>query len=117
MEQGKYDLSLYRGDTYSRGFRFWEDQPGGTAFDLTGATAEAEFRDKPGGASVIQFTCAITLPNTITIHLVPAQWAYAPAKKGYWDLEVTFSPTEVYTLIAGDVIVTQDVTNSSVDVP
>jgi len=113
MEQGQYDLKLYRGDTYSRGFRFWEDDIGQTAFDLTGAVAESEFRDKPGGASIMVFTCAITLPNTITIHLVPDQWLNSTAPpKGYWDLEVTFSPTEVYTLIAGDVIVTKDITNS-----
>jgi len=114
MEQGEYDLNLYRGDTFSRGFRFWETTINGTPFDLTGAVAEAEFRDKPGGASVLAFTCVVTLPNTITIHLVPAQWASSTPAKGYWDLEVTFSPTEVYTLLAGEVVVKQDITNSAV---
>jgi hypothetical protein len=109
---GRYDLELYRGDTYAWTFKLWDRDENGTqtATDLTGATVEAEIRDKPGGATVVHLVCVVTLPNIIDVSLTEDMWLNAP-KMGAWDLEVT-SAGGVHTYLAGKVLVTQDVTNS-----
>ena len=111
MTPGKYDLTLYRGDTFELPFVLWEDEAKLTPVDLTDAIVKAEFRDKSGGLTVVAFTCVVTLPNTITVSMTSAMWVGAPSG-GVWDLQLTFPDGEVRTVIAGKVTVTADVTDS-----
>ena len=110
MTPGKYDLKLYRGDFYEWRFRLWQDKERTIAADLTGATVAAEFRDKPGGQTIVAFDCVITQPNIIDMTMTEALWTDAPSG-GAWDMEIDF-PTGPGTVLAGKVIVTEDVTNS-----
>jgi len=110
---GKYDLVLYRGDSYTRRVRLWEDDLKTDPVDLTGATVAAEFRDKSGGTNVVALDCTITLPNIIDVSITPDMWVGAPTS-GAWDLEVTYASGAVITYLAGKVTVTPDVTNSTV---
>lgn len=110
MNPGKYDLRLYRGDFEAWRCQLWQDTARTVAVDLAAATAAAEFRDKPGGTTVVAFDCTITQPNIIDIQMTADLWAGAPAG-GVWDLEVTF-PDGPTTVLAGKVTVTPDVTNS-----
>lgn len=112
MTPGKYDLDLYRGDSYAWRFRFWTDAGQTIPVDLTGATVKAEYRDKPGGAVVVAMTCTVTLPNTVDMKFTTAMWADAPAA-GSWDLQATYSNGVVNTYVAGKVTVTADVTDST----
>jgi hypothetical protein len=111
---GKYDLNLYRGDTYSWRFVLWQDVEKTQPVDLTGALVEAEIRDKHNGAVVVNLECTPTLPNIIDVQLPIELWDEPFPTKGVWDLEVKFPDGEVRTQVAGNVTVTADVTNSEV---
>jgi hypothetical protein len=112
MIPGKYDLKLYRGDSYTWRLILWNDDAKTVPFDLTGAIVESEIRDKPSGAKIIPLTCVITLPNTIDITAYPANSVAAPPK-GVWDCQITLPDGTVKTPIGGQVIVVPDVTDST----
>lgn len=59
MKPGKKDLTIRRGATY-RGFIFVCQDAAGEAVDLTGWTAEAVVRKKPGAAVVLDLEPEIT---------------------------------------------------------
>lgn len=110
-QPAKYDLKLYRGDSYEWRFQLWENLARTAPADLAGATVLAEFRDRPNGAVVVEFACTITEPNLIDVVMDKEQWADAP-KSGSWDLEVTFADGRRRTVVNGKVAVTADVTGS-----
>jgi hypothetical protein len=115
MAPGRYDLALYRGDSYAWTFRLWEDTGRTDPTDLTGATAAAELRDKPNGAVIVTLGCVITLPNIISVELPADSWPDLPVTLAAWDLELTYAATgQVHTVVAGSVAVTPDVTGSTV---
>lgn len=108
---GNYPLALYRGDSYSWQFVLWEDDAHTLPSDLTGVTAAAQVRDKPGGAIVMAMTCDVDLPNTINVNLAAAAWAPSgPKGTAAWDLQLTYADDSVVTVLAGQAIITQDVT-------
>ena len=55
MTPGKFDLKLYRGDSYMWRVTLYSDTAGTVPIDLTGATVAAQFRDKPGGVVVVDW--------------------------------------------------------------
>lgn len=109
---GTYDLGLYRGDTSSWKFRLWSDKAKTIPLNLDGVVAKAEYRDVPGGTVLITFDCSILLPNTVSMDLTSTMWDDVAVQDGVWDLELTFPDGAVKTPVAGDVVVTPDVTNS-----
>jgi hypothetical protein len=111
MTPGKFDLSLYRGDSYAWRFILWQDEAQTVPVDLTGATVEAEIREKSAGTSVVALTCTPSLPNTVDVAMTPDLYATCPSK-GVWDLQVTFPDGSVQTPVAGTVTVSGDVTDS-----
>lgn len=111
------NIELYRGDTWTELFRFWNDDAKTEPTDLSTATAAAQIRATAGGTLLVELNCVIggVDDNEITVSLLPAQWAAMAAfSKGVWDLEVTFSPELVTTYVKGTVTVDPDVT---VEVP
>lgn len=112
MLPGKYDLQLYRGDSRDIRFVLWTDEEKTEPLDLTGATAEAEIRDKSAGSVIVVLQCTIVAPNFVDLHVSPTMSKSAPAK-GVWDLQVTYPNGAVRTHTAGAVKVTGDVTDSS----
>jgi hypothetical protein len=110
---GKYDLGLYRGDSYAWQIRLWEDDDQIDPVDLTGVVVAAEIRDKPAGATIVELDCVVTLPNIIAMSMTPAMYTGCPAK-GVWDLQLTTTATgAVRTVLRGAVAVTADVTEST----
>ena len=81
-------------------------------FDLTGATAKSQIRDRPQGTVVSDLVCAITLPNIVLVTLTSAVSHTLPAK-GAWDLQLTYASGDVGTPVGGNVSVTPDVTDST----
>jgi hypothetical protein len=112
MLPGRYDLNLYRGDSYEWQFHLFDDLLETIATDLTGALAASEIRDRPAGSNVTALTCLVLLPNVIEVVLAATQWSTIPAR-GVWDLQISFSADDVRTVLAGCVMVTTDVTEST----
>ena len=113
MTPGKYDLQLYRGDSHNFRVILWADSGQTVAYDLTGATVEAEIREKSAGTHVVILDTVVSLPNIVDVAMLPELYATCPAK-GVWDLQVTTADGEVLTPLAGTVTVTPDVTDSLV---
>ena len=111
MIPGTMNLNLYRGDTTRWQFTMWLDAEKTEPLDLTGVTAKAEIRDKPGGRKITPIECIVTLPNLVNASLNAANSALLPAK-GAWDLQLTYSGGDVATLLAGKVTVIADITDS-----
>lgn len=108
----EYPLTLYRGDSYSWRFRFWDDEAKTQPSDLSGVTAEAEIRDKSAGLSVMILECTVEEPNVVLVVLHAAAWDDYTPPKGVWDLQLTYPGGGVYTPIGGPVKITADVTGS-----
>jgi hypothetical protein len=108
---GRYDLYLYRGDSYGWDFRLWEDDIRTVPLDLTAATSQVEIRNSPGGAFVVPLASTITLPNIVHVSVSSGDSAQVPAS-GVWDLQITFSGGETLTPLSGVVAVTPDVTTN-----
>jgi hypothetical protein len=113
MNPGVGNLDIYRGDTKRWIINLWTDAKRTVPSDLTGATANATIRDKAiGGSYVLALTCTITLPNIVNMTLIPDQSRSLPAV-GVWDLQISYPSGDIYTVLRGNVIVTQDVTYSA----
>lgn len=110
MTPGNANLDVYRGDTQRWQFKLWTDTASTVATDLTGVTVSATVRDKAlGGSYETAPSCIVTLPNIIDMTLTSDQSRNLPAV-GVWDLQVTFPSGDIFTVMRGAVIVTQDVT-------
>ena len=112
MRPGRFDLDLYRGDSYAWRFQLWQDAEKTSPVDLAGAEVRSEIRDRPGGAAITELGCVVELPNDVNVTLTAEQCADCPSK-GQWDLQLTFADGTVRTPVAGSVMTTADVTDST----
>ena len=113
-QPGRYDLTIYRGDTYHWRFALWADAERSEPFDLTDVAVKAEIRNRPSGASVIPIECSIEgegqvsgnwddddaawddpelswgdTPNVINAVLSAAACQRIPIAGAFWDLQLT----------------------------
>lgn len=109
-----YNLSLYSGDTYE--FVVLPKNADGSAFSLTGYSAAMKIASSRGASpsySVSVQTSVNTTLNTVTCTILPAVSGGLTAGTTYvYDVEITNGSTKVYTLLTGNVTVTEDVTNA-----
>jgi hypothetical protein len=109
---GQADLNIYQGDDYVADITVTEED-GVTPADLTGYTAQSQIRTSvsdttPNG--VAQFTVLISLPNTITITLTHDITKTLDRGSYVWDIQVIDGNDWITTILAGQVIVTKEVT-------
>jgi hypothetical protein len=114
MQPGSMNLVLYRGDSYKWQFTLWTDEAKTVPADLTGATPKAEIRVGPGTTVLATLITSVTMPNKINVTLTSTVCASLPPT-AKWDLQVTYtgSPPDVITIVAGNVTVTADITDST----
>jgi hypothetical protein len=112
MQPATLPLDIYRGDSQRIQVKLWTDAAGTIPYDLTGATAKSEIRERPAGVMITPMTCIVTLPNIVNVYLAAADSHKLPAK-GVWDLQLTFLDGDVQTPLAGPVTITTDVTDST----
>jgi hypothetical protein len=110
---GNYPLTLYRGDTYAWRFLIWNNADGTDPHDLTDVVPKAEIRERPMGAVIIPLDCVVELPNAVVATLGATQSERLPSLGGRWDLRLTAIGGEVFTVLAGAVSVTPQVTDST----
>lgn len=103
---GTLPLRLYRGDSYAWQVRVWVDEAHTSPMDLAGAVAAAQIG---GTGGVIVIDCTITLPNIVDLELAATSWNGTLALDR-WDLQLTWDDGRVYTLLAGPVTVSDDIT-------
>jgi len=106
-----YPLRLYRGDSYHWQFRLWADAAKTQPVDLTGVVVKAEIRDRSAGSTIVAMVCVVNLPNTVDVQLPAAASKTAPT--GGWDLQLTYPDGRTVTVLAGNVTVTGDITDST----
>lgn len=104
--------AIYRGDTYRWRIAFWLSAT--VPCDLTGVTAKAEIRDRPGGSTIVALHCTVELPNLVWMELLAPVSRTLPLL-GAWDLQLTYASGDVQTVLAGPVTVTADVTDSTLE--
>lgn len=105
-----YPLALYRGDSERWQFRIWLDAGKTQPADLSGVTASAQIRERPGGAYITELECSIT-DNIIDVALTSDKARALPAS-GAWDLQLSYLGGDVRTVFAGAVSVRGDVTDT-----
>lgn len=114
MKPGKFDLDLYRGDTYRWRFQLWMDADKTQPTDLAGITTKAEIRPKPmGNQWVVEMPTTVELPNAIIMQLTADASKKLASGKWAWDLQLTYPSGDVVTVLAGIVNVSPDVTDSA----
>jgi hypothetical protein len=107
------NLTVYRGDTWSQGFRFLRDD---LPVDLTGATVESEARPTNNGhhsaATRIPLQVDVTnAPNGEISLSLPSDLHTMPPADYVYDIEIAEADTTVTTWIRGTLTVLRDVTN------
>jgi hypothetical protein len=112
MTPGRHDWDVYRADSYSFQYTLWSDEAASVPFDLTDAVSKAEIREKSGGSIIVPLETEIILPNQIIVTLSHTASQSLPAS-GQWDLQLTWPTGPVRTVIAGNVSVTGDITDST----
>lgn len=110
MQPANLTLYLYRGDSSLARLKLYDINH--DPVDLTDVIAKSEIRDRPAGNTVIPLDCTITLPNIVEVVLTAANSIKLPPA-GVWDLQLTYLDGEVKTVVAGQVTVTPDVTDST----
>lgn len=111
---GTYNIAYYRGDTYD--FVINPKNSNGTSFDLSGfsglfaiatvrgdADAIVGFGDVALSASAATVTCEI--PSTLASTLSGSSYVY--------DIQISNSASTTYTLLTGNIAVTQDVSGTA----
>lgn len=110
MQPANLPLDLYRGDSFALSVTLLDQN--NLPIDLTGVVAKSEIRDRPAGLLIVAFTCTITLPNIINLNLISEDSQELPPN-AVWDLQLTYASGDVKTVLAGQVTVTADVTDST----
>lgn len=110
---GSYSLSLYRGDSYKWKFQLWSDPEKTKPLILEDVTPKAEIRDAPSGSEIVPLQCVIELPNIVLMELLADDSKNLSKTTIVWDMQFTYIDGQVKTILAGNVVATLDVTDSS----
>lgn len=87
----KYDFALYRGDNFTKEFKFYDQTPDGTKIpvDFTGLSAKCQVRESSDldAKLVFEFTVIVNA-NSVTISLLPEQTKNIEAGSYVYDLQI-----------------------------
>ncbi len=107
-----FNISLYSGDTYE--FVIRPKNSDGTNFDLTTFTASMRIASSRGSSPTFSTTAQTTVNttlNTITCTILPGvNNSLTPGTTYVYDVQITNGSTRVYTLLTGNITITEDVT-------
>lgn len=120
---GTYNFTYYKGDTLE--FKIYPKTTGGTPFALNDYTVSFNIATQRGldSASQVNAYSAISSDNTHVVCVItPSDGNQLTANTPYvYDVEIRYPDApeypKVYTLLTGDITVTEQVTNILIDVP
>ncbi|HXA25579.1 MAG TPA: hypothetical protein VNW90_25150 [Acetobacteraceae bacterium] len=105
------DITVFQGDNWAA--MVTVSNPDRTPADLTGYTAKAQMREGIADQSwfvAAEFTCAVVLPNLISLSLTSDQTTLLRQSAYLWDLQVVSPAGIVSTLLGGAVQILFEVT-------
>lgn len=106
-----YNISLYSGDTYE--FVISPKNSDGTAFDLSTFTASMKIATSRGSSPTFSTTAQTvinTTLNTVTCTILPGVNNSLTSGTTYvYDVQISNGSTRVYTLLTGNITITEDV--------
>jgi hypothetical protein len=111
MTPGAFSLPIYRGDSYSWQFVLWADPAKTIPMPTTGAATLAQIRNAPGGQLFVTMPTSVAPPNLVNMQLLATDSATLNPGSWAWDLQVVYATGAVQTVLAGAVVVTEDVSH------
>jgi len=100
------NLNLYAGDDFQMSLTL--TNPDGSNTSLLGATVQAQIRSQPGSTIIASFTPTIS-GNVVTLALLGTSTQSLTGTYD-WDCQITSVTLGVWTLVAGDISFTPDIT-------
>lgn len=111
---GLYSFSYYKADTSQ--FVIRPKNSDGSSFDLTGYTANffiASARGNNPSFRVEAQAVVNAVNNTVTCTILPGVGGTLNAGVFVYDVQITSGPSTVFTLVTGNITVTEQVTGAS----
>lgn len=111
---GTYNFSYYKGDTFE--FVIRPKNPNGANFDLAGYTADFFIASARGDNPSFRVEAQAVVNSTsdiVTCTILPGVGNTLNAGTYVYDIEITSGPTTIYTLLTGNITVTEQVTGAA----
>jgi hypothetical protein len=108
-----HHIICYKGDSFARIFKFWQDDAKTQPLDITTSTFKVEVRNKVNKRTVLSFTsgAGLTIQNVNELVLSKSKTEMQIDAGVYqYDVQRTLATTEVITIIRGDFKVEDDTT-------
>lgn len=111
---GTFNINYYKGDTLE--FVIRPKNANNSNFDLTGYTADFFIASSRGDSPTFRVEAQATVSatsDTVTCTILPGVGGTLEAGTYVYDVEITSGPTTVYTLLTGNITVTEQVTGAA----
>jgi hypothetical protein len=110
---GTYNFNYYKGDTNQ--FVIRPKNSDGSAFSLTGYSADYTIATARGSTSVTQFEAQAVVnatSNIVTCTILPGVGSTLTAGSYVYDVQIDSGASLVYTLLTGTITVTDHITGA-----
>jgi hypothetical protein len=109
---GTFNFSYYRGDTNQ--FVVRPKNANGSAFDLTGYTAQFIIANRRGSTGTQYEAQAVvdTVNDLVTCTILPGVGRQLSAGTFVYDIQITTGAANIVTILTGSITVTDDITGA-----
>jgi hypothetical protein len=109
---GTYNFSYYRGDTNQ--FVVRPKNANGSAFDLTGYTAQFIIANRRGSTGTQYEAQAVvdTVNDLVTCTILPGVGRSLSAGTFVYDIQITTGAANILTILTGSITITDDITGA-----
>lgn len=106
----KYDLTIYRGDSFQKRFQLRDSE--GALQNLTGFSIVSHLRSRATAQGFVSLNASIIVAEEglWSLSLTPSDSSNIPFASGVYDVEVTYPSGAVKTILFGHVLIKPEVT-------